>query len=271
MSVAVFVDAGYLYAAGSSAIFDRRLPREQVRLDASAAINKLKKAARERTDGAKLLRIYWYDGALVRELSDEHRRIAHTDDVKLRLGVVTPYGKQKGVDSLIVTDLIDLARNRAISDAVLLSGDEDTRIGVQMAQSFGVRLHLIGIEPRTQNQSSALMQESDTTVEWSKAEVGTFLAQKKGFAVGDRMAQDEESVDTDARTRSILAECVVNFVEDHSVELAGIQPNTQIPHELDRKLLGTCGARLKRWLNEPEKHYVRNEIRKAGTIRTAPS
>jgi uncharacterized LabA/DUF88 family protein len=34
---------------------------------------------------------------------------------------------------LIGTDLIELARNHAISDAVLLSGDEDLRIGVQIA------------------------------------------------------------------------------------------------------------------------------------------
>ena len=46
-------------------------------------------------------------------------------------------GRQKGVDSLIVTDLIELARNHAISDAVLLAGDEELRIGVQIAQSLG--------------------------------------------------------------------------------------------------------------------------------------
>ena len=47
-------------------------------------------------------------------------------------------GPAKGVDSLIVTDMITLARNGAMSDAVLLSGDEDLRVGVQQAQEFGV-------------------------------------------------------------------------------------------------------------------------------------
>ena len=60
MRVAVFVDAGYLYAAGS---FGQTLPRYDVQLDVSAVIDKLKEAACELTDGAKLLRIYWYDGA----------------------------------------------------------------------------------------------------------------------------------------------------------------------------------------------------------------
>ena len=65
--------------------------------------------------------------------------------MKLRLGQLNSEGQQKGVDSLIVTDLIELARNKAISDAVVLTGDEDIRVGVQIAQSLGVRVHLLGI------------------------------------------------------------------------------------------------------------------------------
>lgn len=253
MRVAVFVDAGYLYAAGSSVRFGQRLPRHNLQLNVSAVIYKLKETACKLTDGGKLLRIYWYDGALVRQLSDEHRRIADADDVKLRLGIITPHGKQKGVDSLIVTDMIDLARNRAISDAVLLSGDEDTRVGVQIAQSFGVRVHLVGIATNSKNQSMALKQESDTTVEWHNADVETFMAQ-----VGDSMASDVEAV------WDILAECVSKFVERHSDELANIpfQPKSQIPSQLDRELLKTCSSRLNRPLDEPERHYVRKEIKK---------
>ena len=56
------------------------------------------------------------------------------DNVKLRLGQLNSAGQQKGVDSLIVTDLMELARNKAISDAVVVTGDEDIRIAVQIAQ-----------------------------------------------------------------------------------------------------------------------------------------
>jgi uncharacterized LabA/DUF88 family protein len=49
---------------------------------------------------------------------------------KVRLGFVNRAGEQKGVDSLIVTDMISPARNRAMADAVLRSGDEDLRVGV---------------------------------------------------------------------------------------------------------------------------------------------
>ncbi len=52
----------------------------------------------------------------------EQQSIADADDVKLRLGIISPSGQQKGVDSLIVTDLVELARNHAISDADVLSG-----------------------------------------------------------------------------------------------------------------------------------------------------
>jgi uncharacterized LabA/DUF88 family protein len=79
--------------------------------------------------------------------------LAHLDNVKVRLGFVNSVGEQKGVDSLIVTDMIALARNRAVSDAVLVSGDEDLRVGVQQAQEFGVRVHLVGIKPSGGNQS----------------------------------------------------------------------------------------------------------------------
>ena len=80
--------------------------------------------------------------------------------MKLRLGIVNLAGQQKGVDSLIVTDLVELARNHAITDAILLSGDEDLRIGVQIAQSFGVRVHLIRIEPTRGSQSGLVAARS---------------------------------------------------------------------------------------------------------------
>jgi uncharacterized LabA/DUF88 family protein len=121
--------------------------------------------AQSKSLGASLLRVYWYDGALSRRLTLEHASLAHMDYIKLRLGFVTGRGQQKGVDSLIVTDLIDLARNHAITDALVLSGDEDIRIGVQIAQSFGVRVHLVGIIPSRGSQSIQLLQESDTTTE----------------------------------------------------------------------------------------------------------
>ena len=146
--IAVFVDAGYLFAQGSALLTGSKKRREQLALDPASAIEALKAVAVARAPDCKLLRIYWYDGAIggTRQTSDQ-AAIAHLDDVKLRLGFINSHGQQKGVDSLIVTDLIELGRLKSISDALLLSGDEDVRIGVQIAQNHGVRVHLLGIAP----------------------------------------------------------------------------------------------------------------------------
>jgi uncharacterized LabA/DUF88 family protein len=56
-----------------------------------------------------------------------------------------------------------LARERAIAEAFLLSGDEDLREGVTAAQDQGVRVTVVGIQPVSQhhNQSRELIQEAD--------------------------------------------------------------------------------------------------------------
>ena len=158
--IAVFVDAGYLFAQGSAAVTGSKKPRANVVLDAPEALAALKALAAEKAPDCKLLRIYWYDGAIggARPTTDQ-AVLANLDDVKLRLGFVNSSGQQKGVDSLIVTDLIELARLKSVSDAILLSGDEDVRVGVQIAQNYGVRVHLLGITPARGSQSHQLLQE----------------------------------------------------------------------------------------------------------------
>ena len=130
--VAVFVDAGYVFAQGSVLLSGRKLPRSEAVLNYEAVRRALAEFA-ERVTGRPLLRIYWYDGTSTGP-TPQHLALAHLNDVKVRLGFVNSVGEQKGVDSLIVTDMIALARSRAMSDAVLLSGDEDLRVGVQQAQ-----------------------------------------------------------------------------------------------------------------------------------------
>lgn len=125
--VAVFIDAGYLFAQGSIELCGVKLPRGQIELDHRAVAAKLKAFA-EAVSDLPLLRIYWYDGTS-QGPTPQHITLAGQTDVKVRLGFVNPQGQQKGVDSLIVTDMITLARNRAMAECVLLSGDEDLRSG----------------------------------------------------------------------------------------------------------------------------------------------
>ena len=111
----------------------------------SSLISALLEQASKQCDNPSLLRIYWYDAIQGPRMSLEQTTLAHQVGLKLRLGSLNNAGEQKGVDSLIVTDLIELARNNAIADAVIVSGDEDLRVAVQVAQTFGVRVHVLAV------------------------------------------------------------------------------------------------------------------------------
>ena len=263
MRAAVFVDAGYLYTGGSIVLTGTRQNREVMELSHQEVISQLKMVVQEQDMGLSLLRIYWYDGLLGGRRSQEQERLATADDVKLRLGTVTG-GRQKGVDSLIVTDLIELARNHAISDAVLLSGDEDLRIGVQIAQSFGVRVHLIGIEPSHRNQSNLLQEEADTTREWGKQDIENVLSVRQDMVIALNQEQDSSDAITDTSIDILenVAEEIANSIESSALNaLALDQLSPFIPHEYDARLLSESGRRLGRDLEQSEKQQIRKLFR----------
>ena len=240
MRVAVFVDAGYVYAQGSCALTGLKTPkpREQMTLDEDKISEFLKQEAKDCSDGKELLRIYWYDGAPSSGPSPGQARMGRLDNVKLRLGQLNSEGQQKGVDSLIVTDLMELARNKAISDAVIVTGDEDIRVGVQIAQSLGVRVHLLGFVGPKASQSISLQQEADTLEIWDKVKIGSFLSDANAKA-----EKIQRSPKSEARSRGSIAKPVssaptrANQSATHSdgVEISGtVQKafdNLKIDHE----------------------------------------
>ncbi|WP_406440284.1 NYN domain-containing protein [Streptomyces sp. NBC_00631] len=159
---AIFVDAGYLYAA-TGRLAAGTEDRRAFDLDAEGLIEALIDKARQIFADSRLLRVYWYDGARRRIHTAEQQTIAELPDVKVRLGNLNANNQQKGVDSLIRTDLESLARHRAISDAALLGGDEDLVSAVEAAQGYGARVHLWGIEaPEGRNQAEPLLWEVDS-------------------------------------------------------------------------------------------------------------
>lgn len=158
---AVLVDVGYLYAAAGSILLCAQ-SRRQYRVEAEKLIHALQRHAAEQLRG-ELLRVYWYDAARDRVPTIDQRVIAQLPMVKLRLGNLNQHGQQKGVDAQIRSDLETLARHRAITDAVLLAGDEDMLPALEASQAYGVRVHLWGIEPPFgTNQAERLVWESDT-------------------------------------------------------------------------------------------------------------
>ena len=231
------------------------LPRSQLRLDSAAAVEQLKLVALQKSHGCRLLRIYWYDGSASGRLSLDQSALANSDDIKLRLGQINSAGQQKGVDSLIVTDLIELARNRAVSDVLLVSGDEDVRIGVLIAQSFGVRVHLLGIEASKSSQSPLLMQEADTTSMWMKVDIERFLYAKpqpsSTLTPASTLAKpadlDQVAIDL---ARMLDQEQILSFYEYR-------KGNNNIPSEFDGKLLAKARDQVKRDLTQSEKRSLR--------------
>jgi uncharacterized LabA/DUF88 family protein len=158
---AIMVDVGYIYASTGELLFSASSRREY-RVDADKLIQALTKHAEDQIRG-ELLRVYWYDAARDRVPTIDQRVIAQMPWVKLRLGNLNARGQQKGVDAQIRADMEALARHRAITDAILVAGDEDMVPAVEAAQAFGVRVHLWGIEPPYgTNQAERLVWESDT-------------------------------------------------------------------------------------------------------------
>jgi uncharacterized LabA/DUF88 family protein len=158
---AIMVDVGYIYAAAGELLFNTSSRRE-FRVDADKLIGELAQHARSKVRG-ELLRVYWYDAARDRVPTIDQRVIAQMAWVKLRLGNLNARGQQKGVDAQIRADMEALARHRAITDAILIAGDEDMVPAVEAAQAYGVLVHLWGVEPPFgTNQAERLVWEADT-------------------------------------------------------------------------------------------------------------
>lgn len=148
---AVMVDAGYLLRKAVEIISaGRSSARGDLELtDPAGLIQLLVHHTRDvlGLDPAdtELLRVYWYDGALRGGHTLQQRMIGKLPDVNFRAGVLTK-GTQKGVDSLIITDLMEFSANRIIAYATVVTGDSDLAVGIQIAQQRGVRVAVFGIE-----------------------------------------------------------------------------------------------------------------------------
>ena len=274
---AVFVDAGYLFARGSDALAGQTLPRQRLLLDEKQAVVNIIAFAETRS-GAALLRVYWYDASASQGPNAEHIRLAETDDVKLRLGTLNTFGQQKGVDSLMIADLIELARNGAIESAVLISGDDDLRVGVQVAQTFGIRVHLLGITGSDgEAQSKLLVREADTCSRWTKADVAKFLSLREPPAVvttdpatatgaqpqesptSAMGSADAPSIEVIATLRDTCRRFLDALQRTDLVDINTVYDAThKVPYQYDKRLLASARTDLGRDLAVAESRALRH-------------
>ena len=159
--------------------------------------------------------------------------------------------------------MITLARNRAMAECVLLSGDEDLRVGVQLAQEFGVRVHLLGIKPARGSQSLFLLQEADATYQWESSDLSDFLTRSPYT----RPEPDSEELTLDPSGTSDTVDHLERVARDVAAtvpegEVATLidnirQTNTR-PKQIDAPLLARSRTALGCDLDPAQKRVVRN-------------
>jgi len=176
----ILVDAGYLMRQAIEILSNKtNSSRANLSLvDPKGLIQMLIQKASSTLNNNQLLRVYWYDGVGT-SLTPEHKSIIALDDVQMRAGTINGKGQQKGVDSRIVTDLIELATNHAISDAMLVTGDGDLAIGIELAQRRGVRVAVLGVEELTvgvhHSQSSEVTNIADRVVRLGLSDISPYI------------------------------------------------------------------------------------------------
>jgi len=263
--IAVFVDAGYFWVQSTYVVHRQRTGRESVTINYPQLREELINQAQAQFPNADLLRVYWYDGPGTYGKTVSHQAVEDLDDFKLRLGTRNGVGDQKAVDGLIIADIISLAQNKSITDALLLSGDADLTPGVLAAQSMGIRVHLLTMGP-AEATSPFLRAEADCKTHWEDAAVQRFASAANNSVANENsrqnMAASPQASESPAEQAdfSEIAQTTFNALSDQ--EKGSIPEKGQLPPEIDRRLLSAARTVAKRSLEDTEKRQLRAAVRK---------
>ncbi len=249
------VDAGYLLRqavdilSGSVGTDRRELdifdyPGMVALLDAQC------RAAFDFNDASReLLRVYWYDGVPRSGPTAQQNELLKIPGVHFRAGTVNFEGRQKGVDSTLVTDLIDLSANHAITDAAIISGDGDLAVGITRAQMNGVRVAVVGLEeePIGHKQSFEILCIADRVRRIGAQALRTVMRHCPPQSAGERLVED--------KIRELVAAFVASaeLQEDPFEDVA----RQMIRQSIYRDLMAHVGAGLGQWLSKEEKNFAR--------------
>lgn len=181
--IAILVDAGYLCQQGITVLAVEKKNRSNIALQDKAMVQYLiKKAKQLFGTHREVLRIYWYDASPERgvDWSEDQMRLGQLPEIKLRMGVLNAARQQKGVDALLCRDMEELASRGAVDSMLLISGDEDLHLALETAQSYGVKVKILGVgEEGAASISLSMMLESDGVDRITKEELKTFMGFKE--------------------------------------------------------------------------------------------
>ena len=212
---ALFVDASYVLADGAMAVHGTRRG-ESVSWDYEGLTGLLSSLARERT-GLPLLRCYWYEVTVDGRRTAQQDALADVPGIKLRMAKIRP-GRREGVETEIHRDLTTLARNNAISDALVVSAEEDLAQVIADVQDLGMRVTLVHIAvDGNWTISRALRQESDDIMEIGGEQLRPYVE----LIAGAEPAHADEPDDADRATGRTLA-------NGHST-VSGVGSYRQVP------------------------------------------
>ena len=193
---ALFVDASYVLADGAMAVHGTRRG-ESVSWDYEGLLQLLSVLARERT-GLPLLRCYWYEATVDGRRTAEQDALADIPGIKLRVAKIRP-GRREGVETEIHRDLTTLARNGAVSDALVVSAEEDLAQVIADVQDLGMRVTLVHIAvDGNWTISRSLRQESDDILEIGGEQLRPYVE----LIVGAEPAHADEPDDADRVERA---------------------------------------------------------------------
>lgn len=293
--LAIFVDAGYLWVQTALTLFgDPKTSRKDITLDYEELRGQLLSYAKNDFPDSSLLRVYWYDGPDKSGMPHCHKEIVELDDFKLRLGTRNSVGQQKGVDGLIIADLISLTQNRAITDALLVSGDADLAPGVIAAQNLGLRVHLLSLgNPKA--TSPYLAAEMDRKQSWTADDIKKFANPNDAENIEAEITKPAPVASTppppvvstpapvasapapvaSAPTPSADTPDIEHATEETLLEIAkafftSYPPEKQeamikgagLPRRFDIPLLKLASEKLERLLVEEEKRSLRNHVKR---------
>jgi len=115
----------------------------------------------------EIVRVYLYTTQPHYERALKSHGEALTSDVRVVLGEAIPTGdgnfREKGVDALLVADLIYHAAVRNYQQAILFSADQDFARALKRVEDFGCRTMVASVAAQMPN---ALREAADDTIEF---------------------------------------------------------------------------------------------------------